>query len=82
MLPVADEKEVVSLYSTRPKGALGYNPEVAVVSVGETYTVVSWRDALTGVETRREELGYKVASAVPVDVKDDEDRAVLMLVDR
>lgn len=44
--------------------------------------MVSSLDALTGAETSREEVKKKVASVVPLGVKDDEDRSVMMLVDR
>lgn len=76
----ADAKVLV--YATRPKGALGYNPEVAVIAVGEHSTVVSSLDALTGEEVFREELDVAVASVFPLEKKDSKDRAMIMLVDR
>ncbi|CAB1113817.1 unnamed protein product [Ectocarpus sp. CCAP 1310/34] len=72
----------VLLHATRSKGALGYSPEVAVIAVGEVKTVVSGLDALTGLETYREELDLKVDSAVPLGVKDGQERNIIMLVDR
>ena len=72
----------VLLYATRAKAALGYSPEVAVIAIGESKTVVAGLDALTGVETYREEFGVKVTSAVPLGVKDGQERSVIMLVDR
>ncbi|CAM9185897.1 unnamed protein product, partial [Ectocarpus sp. 12 AP-2014] len=71
----------VLLYATRSKGALGYSPEVAVIAVGEVKTVVSGLDALTGLETYREELDLNVDSAVPLGVKDGQERNIIMLVD-
>lgn len=50
--------------------------------MGEDKTVVAGLDALTGAETYREELDVKVTSAVPLDVKDGQERTVIMLVDR
>ena len=72
----------VLLYATRSMGALGYNPEVAVIAVGERSTIVSRRDALTGLETSREEVEGKVASVLPMGVKDGQERSVLMVVNR
>lgn len=72
----------VLLFATRPKGALGYSPEVVIIAIGEASTIVSSRDALTGVETSREKFDMKVASAVPMGVTDSQERAVIMLVDR
>ncbi|CAM9902690.1 unnamed protein product, partial [Hapterophycus canaliculatus] len=72
----------VLLHATRSKAALGYGPEVAVLAMGDAKTVVAGLDALTGVETYREELDVKVTSAVPLDVKDGQERTVIMLVDR
>lgn len=72
----------VLLYATRSKGALGYSPEVAVIAVGERSTIVSRRDALTGLEVSREEVEGKVASVLPMGVKDSQERSVLMVVDR
>eukprot|EP00903_Cladosiphon_okamuranus_P020118 g18474.t1 len=71
----------VLLYATRNKAALGYSPEVAVIAIGESKTVVAALDALTGLETYREEFDVKVASAVPLGVKDGQERRVIMLVD-
>ncbi|CAM9582895.1 unnamed protein product [Ectocarpus sp. 13 AM-2016] len=71
----------VLLHATRSKGALGYSPEVAVIAVGEVKTVVSGLDALTGLETYREELDLNVDSAVPLGVKDGQERNIIMLVD-
>lgn len=70
------------LYATRKKAALGYRPEVAVIAVGESKTVVAGLDALNGRETYREELDVKVASAVPLSVKDGKERDIIMLIDR
>lgn len=53
-----------------------------MIAVGERSTVVSRRDALTGLETSREEVDRKVASVLPMGVKDSQERAVLMIVDR
>ncbi|CAM9409723.1 unnamed protein product [Laminaria digitata] len=75
------ENAEVLLYATRSKGALGYSPEVAVIAVGEQSTVVSRRDALTGMETSRESIVGKVASVLPMGVKDSQERSVLMVVD-
>ena len=72
----------VLLYPTRPKGALGYNPEVLVIAGGKQSTVVSSRDALTGEEISREELDFTLASALPLGEKDSKGRAMVMLVDR
>lgn len=72
----------VLLHATRPKGALGYNPEVVVIAVGEQSTVVSSFDALTGEEVFREKLDFTVDSVLPLEKKDSKDRAMIMLVDR
>lgn len=55
---------------------------MAVIAVGESKTVVAGLDALTGSQTYREEFNVKVASAVPLGVKDGQERSVIMLVDR
>lgn len=81
LLPAWATDAKIVLHATRPKSTLGLHPEVAVIALGETSTLVSWRDAITGAETMSEEFAYKVASAVPLDVKDAEDRSVVMLVD-
>lgn len=53
-----------------------------MIAVGEQSTVVSRRDALTGMETSRESIVGKVASVLPMGVKDSQERSVLMVVDR
>lgn len=53
-----------------------------MIAVGDVKTVVSGLDALTGLETYREELDLKVESAVPLGVKDGQERNIIMLVDR
>lgn len=81
MLPSWANNAKILLHATRPKSALGFHPEVAIIALGEESTFVSWRDAITGAETMSEEFGYHVASALPLDVRDAEERSVLMLVD-
>lgn len=53
-----------------------------MIAIGESETTVAGVDALTGLETYREEFAVKVASAVPLGVKDGQERSVIMLVDR
>lgn len=53
-----------------------------MIAIGKTKTVVAGLDALTGAETYREELDATVTSAVPLEVKDGQERSVIMLVDR
>lgn len=72
----------VLLYATRNKAALGYSPEVAVIAMGESKAVVAGLDALTGLETYRKEFDAKMVSAVPLGIKDGQERSVIMLVDR
>lgn len=81
LLPSWAKDAKVVVHATRSKAALGLNPEVAVIAALEDRAHVSWRDALTGAETHREELPYRLESSVPLALKDPVDRTIIMTVD-